>query len=222
MSATGVDYAKLGRLREALAEAARTDETNAARTVERFVELRPGHEDTLKSRQHHLISGRRGTGKSTLLHVARAHLRESGAPVAVIDMEKFKNRPYPDVLIEILISLLDELRPKLRLKSLIVDVRLRRKFMSTRRELDQMLRDPQAWSRQMSRSKSKSGVIGGGLKTRAGKGPVEAGVEASGTAAGEETMRETAAFEVQKIRALAAIGESVLRGTVTACEQLGR
>ena len=115
MGATGVEYRKLGPLREALAEASRTDESNADRAVEPFVELRPGHEDTLRARQHHLISGRRGTGKSTLLHVARTHLRESGAPVAVIDMEKFKNRPVPDVLVEILIDLLDELCPRVRL-----------------------------------------------------------------------------------------------------------
>ncbi len=117
MAGSGVQYSKLGDLREGLAEAARTDELNAARTVERFVELSPGHEGTLRARQHHLLSGRRGTGKSTLLHVVRAHLRESEVPVAVVDMEKFKNRPFPDVLVEILITLLDELRPPVRLKT---------------------------------------------------------------------------------------------------------
>jgi hypothetical protein len=152
----------LGPLREALAEAARTDESNADLAVKRFVELRPGHEDTLRARQHHLITGRRGTGKSTLLHVARTHLRQSGAPVAVIDMEKFKNRPFPDVLIEILIKLLDELRPRIRPKSprsiasLPSGIVLRRKFNVTRRELRKMLDDPQAWSRTVTRSQDRA------------------------------------------------------------------
>jgi hypothetical protein len=108
---TGVKYSDLGPLRQALAEAARTDESNAIQAVARFVELRPGIRDTLCARRHHLLAGRRGTGKSTLLHVVRQQLRGEGAPVAVIDMEKFKGRPFPDVLIEILIALLDEVKP---------------------------------------------------------------------------------------------------------------
>jgi hypothetical protein len=115
VAATGVEYNRLGPLREALAEAARTDESNADRTIERFVELRPGIEDTLRAGRHHLITGRRGTGKSTLLHVVRRRLRQEGSPVAVIDMEKYKGRPFPDVLIEILIAVLDEVRPPVRI-----------------------------------------------------------------------------------------------------------
>jgi hypothetical protein len=206
VSTTGVQYAKLGPLRQALAEAARTDESNAERAVERFVELRPGHEDTLKARQHHLLSGRRGTGKSTLLHVALAHLRESGAPVAVIDMEKFKNRPFPDVLIEILINLLDELRPRLRPKSLLPDLRLRRQFNASRRELEQMLRDPQSWSKQLSRSRDRSRSSGGtamvvGRAKHAGVG-VEAAAEAARTTAVNDSVTESAAYEELKIERL--------------------
>ena len=95
VGATGLQYSKLGPLRKAMAEAARTDETNATRIVERFVELRPGLEDTLRARHHHLATGRRGAGKSTLLHVVRAHRRSIGAPVAVIDMESSRTVPSP-------------------------------------------------------------------------------------------------------------------------------
>lgn len=75
---TELAYDRLGSLKLALAEAARTDETNASRTAERFVELRPGITETLMARRHHLITGRRGTGKSTLLHVVRQRLRGRG------------------------------------------------------------------------------------------------------------------------------------------------
>lgn len=207
LKAAGVEYSKLGPLREALTEAARTDESNAERAVERFVELRPGHADTLKARQHHLISGRRGTGKSTLLHVVRVHLRESGAQVAVIDMEKFKNRPFPDVLIEILIKLLDELRPSVHLgMSLLGDLRLRRQFKVTRRELSQMLNDPQAWNKQMTRSRqrSKSSSVSGkgGLRASHHGAGAEAGGEAARTTGAADSMTETAAFEEAKIERL--------------------
>ena len=207
MSATGVEYQKLGPLREALTEAARTDESNAARTVERFVELRPGHEDTLKARQHHPISGRRGTGKSTLLHVVRAHLRESGAPVAVIDMEKFKNRPFPDVLIEILINLLYDLRPHVHMgKSLVGVLRLRLKFRATRRELDQMLRDPQAWSKQLTRSRGSKRSSGakarGGLRASHRGAGADANAEAAFTKDATHSITESATFEEAKIERL--------------------
>ena len=207
MGAAGVEYSRLGPLREALAEAARTDESNADRAVGRFVELRPGHEDTLRARQHHLITGRRGTGKSTLLHVARAHLRDSGAPVAVIDMEKYKNRPFPDVLIEILINLLDELRPGVHVgKSLVRDLRLRRQFRASRKELEQMLRDPQAWNKQLTRSRGSGKSLGASAKagaraSHAGAG-VDVGAEASRASSSSDSLTESATYEEAKIERL--------------------
>ncbi|MCV7215023.1 hypothetical protein H7J51_06970 [Mycobacterium crocinum] len=206
MAGSGVQYSKLGDLREGLAEAARTDELNAARTVERFVELSPGHEGTLRARQHHLLSGRRGTGKSTLLHVVRAHLRESEVPVAVVDMEKFKNRPFPDVLVEILITLLDELRPPVRLKTFFRDLGLRRRFKASHRELTAMLRDPQSWSKELRRSSNKSsglaakvslegGAAGGGV---AAKGTLSS----SGSKEAASSVVESAAYEELKIERL--------------------
>lgn len=206
MADSGVQYSKLGDLREGLAEAARTDELNAARTVERFVELSPGHEGTLRARQHHLLSGRRGTGKSTLLHVVRAHLRESEVPVAVVDMEKFKNRPFPDVLVEILITLLDELRPPVRLKTLLRDVGLRRRFKASHRELTAMLRDPQSWSKELRRSTNKSSGLAAkvsleGGATGSGVG-AKGALSSSGSKEAASAVVESAAYEELKIERL--------------------
>jgi hypothetical protein len=205
--AAGLQYSKLGPLREALAESARTDETNAARIVERFVELRPGLEDTLRARRHHLVTGRRGAGKSTLLHVVRAHLRSIGAPVAVIDMEKFKNRPFPDVLIEILITLLDELRPSVRLgRSVFRDLRLRRQFSGSRKELEQLLKDPQALSKTLERTRGSGakGRIAASAHTvvPSQTGVAEAGGSAEASRHNSESASESAAFVEMKTERL--------------------
>lgn len=206
MAGSGVQYSKLADLREGLAEAARTDELNAARAVERFVELSPGHESTLRARQHHLLSGRRGTGKSTLLHVVRAHLRTSDVPVAVVDMEKFKNRPFPDVLVEILITLLDELRPQVRFKTVFRDLKLRRRFKNSRKELRAMLRDPQSWSKELKRSSSKSVGLAAkvSLAGRASASALGAAGALSSSASNDaaSSVVESAAYEELKIERL--------------------
>ena len=207
VGATGLQYSKLGPLREALAEAARTDETNAARIVERFVELRPGLEDTLRARRHHLVTGRRGAGKSTLLHVVRAHLRSIGAPVAVIDMEKFKNRPFPDVLIEILITLLDELRPSVHFGlSVFRDLRLRKHFSGSRKELEQLLKDPQTLTKTLERRRGSdaTGRVAGSASTVV---PSQAGIAQAGGSAEasrhtSESASESAAFVEMKTERL--------------------
>jgi hypothetical protein len=89
VSTTPITFGRLGSLRPRLSEAARTDESNAEQAVDRFVELRPGLAETLGSSRNHLITGRRGTGKSTLLHLVRRQLRAENVAVAVIDMERY-------------------------------------------------------------------------------------------------------------------------------------
>lgn len=200
-AAIGVRYEGLGPLRKALAEAARTDESNAEQIIARFVELRPGIQDTLMAGRHHLITGRRGTGKSTLLHLVRQKLREQGVPVAVIDMEKFKGRPFPDVLIEILIALLDEVEPSIRPKSLIRDLRIRRQFKRSRRELRVLLKDPQSVTRKMQRENEqarKAGVTG--RLSRTGDAEVSLGGEL--TSASRSSAIVAAEFEELKIERL--------------------
>jgi hypothetical protein len=206
MAANGVEYGSLGPLRRALAEAERTDESNAASAIERFVELRPGIRDVLQSKRHHLLTGRRGTGKSTLLTVVRDTLRKEGAPVAVIDMEKFKGRPFPDVLIEILIKLLDEVRPTIRKASPLRDWRLRRQFNRSRKELVQLLGDPQSMTHEVQRSRTsargRQAGAGGrtGAKGSLGEVAASAKVEA-GSSSTTESMAK-AEFEELKIERL--------------------
>lgn len=197
-----MEYGSLGPLRAALAEAERTDESNADQAVARFVELRPGVRDVLQSKRHHLLTGRRGTGKSTLLTVVRYALRKEGAPVAVVDMEKFKGRPFPDVLIEILITLLDEVKPDRRWWW-PRDIRLRRKFNRSRDELTQLLNDPQSMTKEVHRSResARSGRAGAKLNpSRKPFGEANAEMEASQSSSTQLTAK--AEFEELKIERL--------------------
>jgi hypothetical protein len=170
------------------------------------VELRPGIEDTLKAQRHHLITGRRGTGKSTLLHVVRRRLRQEGSPVAVIDMEKYKGRPFPGVLIEILIALLDEVKPRIRLQTFYSDHRLRTKFKKSRKELVKLLNDPQSVTRRLERAHKRarvySGAAGvrGGVKSQAAS--LSTDLQMSAGANASEVATSSAEFVEMKIERL--------------------
>lgn len=65
----------------------------------RFVQPEGGLMDRLESRFHHVLYGRRGTGKSSLLRRAEASLRSSGHLVAWADQETYMGLSYPDVLV---------------------------------------------------------------------------------------------------------------------------
>lgn len=76
----------------------------------RFIEPAPGVLSRAKSRQHSIIFGRRGSGKSSLLRKAASDLTVDRRPIAFVDMETFKGHSYPDVLISVLIKTLKEFR----------------------------------------------------------------------------------------------------------------
>ena len=91
------EVATLERLIE---EATRSTEQG----VRRFLEPASGTLSRATSRQHHLVFGRRGSGKSSLLRKAAADLTIDRRPIAFIDLETFKGHNYPDVLLSILIE----------------------------------------------------------------------------------------------------------------------
>ena len=92
-----VEVAKLERLIE---EATRS----TAEGVRRFVEPAAGTLSRALSRQHHLVFGRRGSGKSSLLRKAAADFTVDRRPIAFVDLESFKGHAYPDVLLSVLIE----------------------------------------------------------------------------------------------------------------------
>jgi hypothetical protein len=75
--------------------------------VRYFIEPAVGTESRAASRRHHIIFGRRGSGKSSLLNKVLIESQSNRRPVVYIDMETFKAHSYPDVLISVLISIFD-------------------------------------------------------------------------------------------------------------------
>src|SRR3954465_11296031 len=75
----------------------------------RFVPPRIGILEQTAARRHLFIFGRRGVGKSTLLRKIEQDSDSAKLRVLFIDVETLRGRPYPDVLIELLIKLLREL-----------------------------------------------------------------------------------------------------------------
>jgi hypothetical protein len=71
-----------------------------------FIEPARGTLDRAKSRRHHIVFGRRGSGKTSLLRKAGADLTLHRTPIAFIDLEAFKGHTYPDVLLSVLIETL--------------------------------------------------------------------------------------------------------------------
>jgi hypothetical protein len=76
--------------------------------VKRFIEPAQGTLRRAVNKRHHLIFGRRGSGKSSLLRKAAADLTLDRRPIAYVDLETFKGHTYPDVLLSILLSALKE------------------------------------------------------------------------------------------------------------------
>jgi hypothetical protein len=72
--------------------------------VRRFVEPASGTLSRATSRQHHLLFGRRGSGKSSLLRKAASDLTIDRRPIVFVDLETFKGHAYPDVLLSVLIE----------------------------------------------------------------------------------------------------------------------
>lgn len=72
--------------------------------VKHFVEPAAGALRRATSKRHHIVFGRRGSGKSSLLRKAAADLTVDRRPIAHVNLEAFKGHSYPDVLLSILIS----------------------------------------------------------------------------------------------------------------------
>jgi hypothetical protein len=155
----------LGRVGDAqalLAEAVRTTDSTPETMLTRFVEVRPGVERELLAKTNHLLTGRRGVGKSTLLFRARVALRGQGTPVVSIDMESFKHRVYPDVLFEIVLRVLSETTALVRPSGLFARLNLFRMLKPLFAELNQILGDPLIVQSQVSRERSKGSEAGVG------------------------------------------------------------
>ncbi|MGI8619576.1 MAG: hypothetical protein ACR2L6_10905 [Gemmatimonadaceae bacterium] len=99
-----LDSPAVATLEQLLEEATRSTDEG----VRRFVEPASGTLSRAVSRQHHLVFGRRGSGKSSLLRKATSDLTVDRRPIAFVDLESFKGHAYPDVLLSVLIKTFEE------------------------------------------------------------------------------------------------------------------
>src|SRR3989442_325244 len=76
--------------------------------VQRFIEPSPGALRGATSKRHHIIFGRRGSGKSSLLRKAAEDLTLDRRPIAYVDLETFKGHNYPNVMLSVLIKSFEE------------------------------------------------------------------------------------------------------------------
>ena len=170
------------KLVPALAEAARADR----RTAARFVPPRTGILEETASRRHQFVFGRRGVGKSTLLRKIESAATDSDVEVIFVDIETLRGRPYPDVLIELLIQLLDALENRLASvprRRVVVRVRRRatlRRIRTLRQALRALLDQPQSAERtirELSARHTRAGVAGSVDVSIPRTGRVSAGAE---------------------------------------------
>ena len=76
------------------------------KNISRFIEPAHGTLRRAISKRHHIVFGRRGSGKSSLLYKSSEELDNKGHPVAFVDLEPFKGHQYPDIIISVLIATL--------------------------------------------------------------------------------------------------------------------
>lgn len=179
---------QLPKLLAALEEAARADR----RTAARFVEPRIGILQETATRRHQFVLGRRGVGKSSLLRKIEDSGTDTDVAVVFIDIETLRDRPYPDVLIEMLIKLLDGLRKRLapddwyRLDKGLRRTMVRRRLARLTATLKRLLAQPQVAQRTVRELQSKAtasrcggaSASGSGARASAGK-PTRAGRRAA-------------------------------------------
>ena len=100
MNEATIFSAKINDLSTLLEEAARASKQN----ITRFIEPAQGTLRRAQSRRHHIIFGRRGSGKSSLLFKTADILSKRDHPIAFVDLEPFKGHQYPDIIISVLLA----------------------------------------------------------------------------------------------------------------------
>ena len=103
---SALESEKMQRLVTKVEEATRSSREG----VRNFVPPAQGVLDRALAKRHHIIFGRRGSGKSSLLEKAASDLTVDRRPIAKVDLEAFKGHAYPDVLLSVLIRTFDEFR----------------------------------------------------------------------------------------------------------------
>jgi hypothetical protein len=204
----------------ALEEAGRADR----RTAQRFVQPRTGILEETAARRHQFVFGRRGVGKSTLLRKIES---EQSAAVIFVDIETLRGRPYPDVLIELLIDLLTKLEARLKppLGHLYLFLSRWHAIQGVRgltTSLRRLLEEPQVAKRtvQALRSRKLGASAGAGFEFKPNK-YIGAKADANASVASEHKSESEAKFEESKMDGLSAAAVLIRSVLAEAHKHLG-
>jgi len=130
------------------------------------------HLDRLKSKQHQIIYGRRGSGKSCLLvHYKNSESKNKKSLIVYIETDEIKKLGYPDVLIRLLLSIMES-TPSAKnwwRHFRIRKTNIQKHIISLRKLLDQ------AEQRKVKQEESKTKSFGG----KGGYSGVEANIGSS-------------------------------------------
>ncbi|MHB1114224.1 MAG: hypothetical protein ACYC03_13585 [Acidovorax defluvii] len=192
----------------------------------RFIEPAPGVLSRAKSKQHNIVFGRRGSGKSSLLRKMAADLTVDRRPIAFVDMETFKGHSYPDVLISVLIKSLKEFeqwlnsaatnpatktsfwkklfgtkpsRPPFGKKETAA---LALRLQSLISSLEEQLRKPEQSENETKEEKISQGKIEGSLKTEGNAGALKLASEINASASNAHNRSLTTKYTSHKIEYL--------------------
>lgn len=159
------DAVRLKKLRKLITESIRI-QRDTPETVS-YIDTRNSIVDAA-SRQNHVIVGRRGCGKSLLLHSSAKELGDDICCV-YLNCEDFKHHTFPNVLIEILESLfkqLDDNRTALfgkkkKIKEILESIRKELENLRKQQDhVDQQVRETQGKQEEKGKSASIGGKAG--------------------------------------------------------------
>jgi len=148
-----MDSEYIGPMLKLLAERSRASEDIVA-------SFRPPHAGIVEqvgANRHQIVHGRRGVGKSMLLLSLVAEAKVDRIPIVYVDLERYRDTPYPDVLIRLLNEVTLELSEAIAALSLPSRLRLRKlrkELLALETRLANLINEPQQRSVVMTESES--------------------------------------------------------------------
>lgn len=190
---------QVAKILEILAERTRASERLAAT----FQPPHVGIVEEATARQHQLIVGRRGVGKSMLLLNVVARARGNDQLAIYLDLENLRGIPYPDVLIRLFAQLAEELSRQLRTERGWARTLLpRRKLAHLHKELTELLEAPQQMTTSVrTEAEDERGRMAGAqLDVEGGKGPARLAIQGSRSKKRRDASQVISAAEFTKTK----------------------
>jgi hypothetical protein len=158
-----------------------------------------GHIERLNSKQNQIIFGRRGSGKSLLLKSLKE--KKTDIVCLTINLEDFKDISFPDSIIQVLKSLISQLKSVVDNKRTILKPKLWfsgrqiiNQYSSLLKVLNERLNQPDVYDESIKEKKGNK--VEGQAKSGYGK------TEASMSAELSEEIEKSRAFKIDKLNVL--------------------